>query len=166
MTIIFEVLFELFKKLYRFAGPALFMIIILIAEIITVPNIADNRAAAEARHLESNKVVSFEETGYDEESMDRVFRAVLRNTGAAPSGVGTLYITDEQGDPIYNTVRTEYHDLRICGNNVTIYSLPPGCEAVVEVRIDDYKLEGLDHIYITDDYSDKSRGTRFGIEKK
>jgi len=168
MTIIFEVIFEVIKKLYRFIGPAIFLVLILIIEIIAIPDVADSRASRDARHSEVNQVLSFEEIKAPEGSFDRVFKAVLRNTGADPNTLGMLYITNEDGKSIYNSIRTEYYDLRINGNVQIIEYIPPGSECTVYVYIDDYGLEGLDHIYVTDLYSPekKGRGQRFEIEKK
>lgn len=166
ISIIFEILFALLKKLYRFVGPALIVAIVLVTEIIAMPEIADNKAQSEALHRETNEILSFEEVRYDEKAMDRVFRAVLKNNGSDPTIIGSMYITDEKGKSIFNSIKTEYEDLRIAGKHVTLGYIPPGCECTVEIWIDDYKLEGLDHIYITDLYSGEKRGRRFDIEKK
>lgn len=165
-TVIIEIVFAALKKFYRFMGPALFVLIVLIIECIAMPSLTDERARREVLHREVNEIVSLEEIRYDEESMDRVFRLVMKNNGADATVIGSLYITDENGKDIYNTVHSGFHDLKIAGRNTIIDYIPPSCEAVVELWIDDYKLEGLDHIYITDLYSGEKRGKRFDIEKK
>ncbi|MBR6046144.1 MAG: hypothetical protein IKP47_10970 [Ruminococcus sp.] len=166
MTLFFEIIFELLKKLYRFFGPAVFVAAVLVIEIIAVPNIADSKASAEAMHRETNEVVSFEETGYNEETMDRVFKAVLRNTGSDATVIGSLYITDESGKSIFNYVETEFETFQVAGRRAVTSYIPPGSECVVTVRIDDYKLEGIDHLYVSDLYSQNDKGKRFDIEKK
>lgn len=166
VSIIFEIIFALLKKLYRFFGPALIVFIILLIEIIAMPGVAEDKARSEARHKETLEITSFEEVRYDEKSRDRVFRIGLKNNGADASTTGMLAITDESGKSIYGSIRTEFYDLLIDGHNVIVEYIPPGCESIVELWIDDYKLEGLDHIYIADLYSDDRPGRRFDIEKK
>lgn len=166
LSIIFEIIFAMLKKLYRFFGPALIVFFILLIEIIAVPDVAEDRARREAKHKETLEITSFEEVRYDEASMDRVFRVGLKNNGADASTTGMLAITDEKGKSIYGSIRTEFYDLHVDGHTVIIDYIPPGCESIVELWIDDYKLEGLDHIYIADLYSDDKRGKKFDIEKK
>lgn len=166
MTIVLEVIFEFIKKLYRFVGPAIFVALILVLEIIMMPGIADSKAATKARRSETNVITSFEEVGYDEEGMDRVFKLTLRNNGSDPNTFSSLYITREDGKSIYNSLKTEFEELRICGKHAIISYIPPGTESVAYLHIDDYALEGLDHIYIRALYSDDDKGTRFDIEKK
>ena len=166
MSIVFEVLFEIFKKLFRFFGPAIFVFVVLIIEIIAMPDIADSKAASEARHLEFNEVLYFKEIGYDEETEDRIFEVKLRNNSPDPSTFSSLYITTEDGRIVYNTLKNEFEDLRLNDRFTVTYYIPPGSESIAYIYIDDYKLEGVDHLYVTDTYSDVLKGKRFDIEKK
>ena len=165
MTVVIEIIFELLKKLYRFFGPALILAVAAVAAFIFVQVKTESNAILDTMHSESNEVLSFEEIRYDEERMDRVFRAVIRNNSADPNTYASLYITDEDGKSIFNDVRNEFEELRICGKHTIISYVPPGSECTVEVHIDDYKLDGLDHIYVRDLYSSR-QGKRFDIAVK
>ena len=131
-----------------------------------MPSLTDDKARQEALHREVNEIVSLEEIRYDEQSSSRVFRIVLKNNGADPNVYDSLYITDENGKAIFNSLHTEFNNVKVGDKGVIINYIPPSCEAVAELWIDDYKLEGLDHIYIRDLYSDDDKGKRFDIKKK
>ena len=166
VSILFEIGFELVKKLYRFLGPALFLIIAAVVGVIMIPGLTDNKAYNSAVHSEMNEVLSFDEVRYDKDTRSRVFRAELRNTGADSRTYGILYITNEDGKDIFNSIKTQFDDLRIGERHASVSYIPPGGVSVVEIWIDDYKLKGLDHVYIADVYSEQERGKRFDIEVK
>ena len=55
ISIIFEIGFELVKKLYRFLGPAMILVILFIVGLIVIPNMADRNAYHDTAHSEINE---------------------------------------------------------------------------------------------------------------
>ena len=166
MSTLLRAVFGLPIKLCRFMGPALILLCALIAALVIVPIKAERKAVSEALDRDATEVMTFEEVDHDEEHMDRVFRVKLKNSGSTAKPFPMLYITDEDRNIIFNSVRAEFDSLRINDRPVTNGYIPPGSECVVYALIDDYKLDGLDHIYVTDVYSKEDRGRRFDIEVK
>ena len=166
MSRLLRTVLELPIKLYRFAGPALLLAAGLIAVLIFVPMKAEQNAVRDSLDRDALEIMTFKEVGYDEKRMDRVFSIKVKNSGNSSLPYAFLYITDKNGKIIYNDVRGEFNDLRINGRYSVLEYIPPGSECTLGVWIDDYKLNGLDHIYITDVYSKEKRGRRFEIEVK
>ena len=98
--------------------------------------------------------------------MDRVFRVELKNNSSEIKTLGGIVVTDKDGKDIYSDLCTEFEDLRVCNSVSVINYIPPGSTCVAELYIDDYKLEGLDAVYVWDFYTGKTDPKRFEIEKK
>lgn len=155
------------RKLLQLTGvPALILLCALILALILVPKAAENKAINRALERDATEILTFEEVGYDEARMDRVFRVKVKNSRPTSLPYTFLYISDEDGKDIFCTVRGEFDSLRIGDKYAGIDYIAPESECVLYVWIDDYKLNGLDHIYITDLYSDEEQGRRFDIEVK
>jgi hypothetical protein len=166
ITVIFEIIFAMFKKLYRFFGPALFVLLVLVIEIIAVPIITDERAHREALHREPFEVLSLKEIAYDEESMDRVFEIKLKNNSSEFKVLGGIAVTDRDGKDIHSSLRSEFEKLKVCGHSAIIDYVPPGSTYTAKLYIDDYKLEGIDSICIYDFYTSETDPKIFEITKK
>ena len=166
VTVIIEIILAMLKKLYRFFGPAVFVALVLVIEIIAIPTVTDERARSEALHRDPIEVISLKEIRYDEEKMDRVFRVELKNNSSEIKTLGGIVVTDKDGKDIYSDLCTEFEGLRVCNSVSVINYIPPGSTCVAELYIDDYKLEGLDAVYVWDFYTGKTDPKRFEIEKK
>ena len=57
VTVIIEIIFAMLKKLYRFFGPAVFVALVLVIEIIAIPTVTDERARSEALHRDPIEVI-------------------------------------------------------------------------------------------------------------
>lgn len=166
MTVIVQIIIELVKKLCRFVGPAMILLLLLITAVIAVPIQTEKRAIHEALNREANEVLTFEEIRYDAERQERVFRVKIKNSGARSLVYASLYITAENGKIIYNSVRGEFYDMKIGDRLIGVSDwVPPGSECVLYVCIDDFYINGIDHLYVSDLYSKESKGRRFEIEK-
>lgn len=166
ITVIFEIIFAMVKKLYRFFGPALFVLLVFVIEIIAMPIITDERARREALHREPFEVISLKEIAYDEESMDRVFEIKLKNNSSEFKVLGGITVTDKDGKDIHSSLRSEFEELKVCGHSAIIDYVPPGSTCTARMYIDDYKLEGIDTICIYDFYTSKTDPKMFEIAKK
>ena len=166
MTVIVQIIIELFKKLCRSVGPAMILLALLAAAVLIVPRVTEKQAVRDALKREANEVLTFEEVRYDAEKRDRVFRVKIKNSTARPLVYASLYITAEDGKIIYNSVRGEFHDMLVADRNVGMSDfVPPGSECVLDVYIDDFYINGIDHLYVSDLYSKENQGRRFEIER-
>lgn len=163
ISVIIEAVWLAVKKLFRYFGFAAVLFIVLFICALALPDYAREEAEFQAMYERSVDFISLDET----EPVDgsRIFKLRFKNNDSNALNVFSFTVRDEDGNIIYAYFTSVYEDLQIHRSPVYVYATPPGCENFVYFSIDDYKLEGIDKLYLSEDttYSQKNLGTGFDI---
>lgn len=163
ISVIIEAVWLAVKKLFQYFGIAAVLLIALFICASSLPNYAREEARIQAMYQRSVEFISLEEI--EPTDYSRVFKLRFKNNDSDTLNGFSFTVKDKDGNIIFTDFNSEYEELEIHRSPVIVQTTPPGCENIVYLSIDDYKLEGIDKLYLSEisDSDKDDPGTEFEI---